>query len=294
MRKLNIKIAPAIRKLELMPRDKITGKLMGSYGSVFKGKGLEFKEYKEYTTNDDASLIDWKVSIRGNKLMVRTYEEERSLDIYILLDVSNSMIYGTVKQLKNEFAAEMVISLCHAMLQEKDKVALGLFNDKVVKEVRFGQGAQQFYQIVNELIDLKNYGGNYNLGESIKQISDYIREKSIVIIISDFIGLKNNWKEEFEKLANKCEVIGFMIRDPVDSKLPKTKSSVTIQDPYSKRQLIIKENMRLKYEKRVREQEEEIEEEFIKNMGDFLKLETDKSYAEQLMVFFMNRSRRWR
>lgn len=294
MRKLNIKITPAIRKLSLVPRDKVTGRVMGSYGSVFKGQGLEFKDYREYTTSDDSSLIDWKASMRGNKLLIKTYEEERSLDVYILLDVSNSMIYGTIKQLKNEYAAELVISLSHAMLQEGDNVALGLFNDSIVKEIKFNRGAQQFYQIVSELINPKNYGGYYDLERCLKQITSYVPSRSMVVIVSDFIGLKGNWKEELRKLANKCEVIGLMVRDPVDSKLPKAKGAVTIQDPYSRKRLIIKDNVRLRYERNVKRQEEEVQEEFIKNKGDFLKLETDRSYAEQLIVFFMNRSKKWR
>ena len=102
-RELKIDLTKNIKKLEITTRRLVGAQLIGSYKSAFKGHGLEFANYKEYTQNDDASLIDWKASVRTGKLLIKEYEEERKLDVFFLIDVSSSMVFVSTDKLKNEY-----------------------------------------------------------------------------------------------------------------------------------------------------------------------------------------------
>ena len=102
-KKLNVDIVPSIRKLEVVTKGLIKTKGIGSYKSVFRGKGLDFSEYRPYSNVDDAALIDWKASMRTNQLLMRQYEEERDLNVFFLLDFSSSMVFGSTPKLKNEY-----------------------------------------------------------------------------------------------------------------------------------------------------------------------------------------------
>ena len=94
MAKLRVDLKPAIKRLEIITSEVVSAGVVGQYKSVFKGKGSEFDGYRDYSLDDDASLIDWKASVRGNKLFVKQFVEERNINIFFLVDVSESMVLG--------------------------------------------------------------------------------------------------------------------------------------------------------------------------------------------------------
>ena len=106
------------------------------YNVMFQGRGLEFDSYRDFSSGDDASLIDWRATLRSNNLLAKKYIEERNLNIYFLLDVSNSMLFGSGNKLKAEFAAEFVAAVSHLIAGSGDNVGLVMFNEKIVKIVR--------------------------------------------------------------------------------------------------------------------------------------------------------------
>ena len=296
MRKLLIDVTPLIKALELTSKTILGGELIGSYKSRFKGRGIEFQDYMEYISGDDASLIDWKASVRSNKILVREYTEERSIRIFFLIDVSNSMIYTTGRKLKSEFVGELITSLAFIMVKSADQIGFALFNDKIVTKAPILGGLVQYYKLIDTLINAENYGGGYDLNQALNFAFSYVRPKSMIIIISDFIGLKSlDWQESIRANAKRFDILTFMIRDPADTTLPKSKRGIVLKDPFSNKKVrIYGERVRQRYEAYVKQQEKKIEEFFVNAGADFLRLDTSKSFVEPVIKFFRGRKEKWK
>ena len=294
-RKLNIDIVPSIRKLEIVTKGLIQTKGIGSYKSVFRGKGLDFSEYRPYDRNDDASLIDWKASMRANELLIRQYEEERDLNVFFVVDCSSGMIFGSTDKLKNEYAAEIVISLAFTILEVGDSVGLVMFNDKIMKKVYPGKGRGQFYSVVRALSDPENYGGGFSFDNVTDFILNYLKQSTVVILVSDFVGMNENSLDKFKLISTKYDTIGIMVRDPRDKTLPTDVGQIVIEDPYSSKSLLIEPNLiKEVYEEEIKKQEKWIRDSFMRNKSDFLSLTTDKSFVKPLIGLFNERALKWK
>ena len=168
MAKLRISLTPALKKLEIFTKKNVSNTFLGSYKSVFRGRGIEFEEYRAHIPSDDASFIDWKASLRANQMLVKEFGEERQLNVFILIDVSSTMFYGSTFKLKNEYAAELAASLCYAVLQADDAVGFALFSDKIVQSSFPAHDPKQLYLLFRALTNEKNYGGSCNFENAIK------------------------------------------------------------------------------------------------------------------------------
>jgi uncharacterized protein (DUF58 family) len=294
-RKLNVDIVPSIRKLEIVTKGLVKTKGFGTYKSVFRGKGLDFSEYRPYDRDDDASLIDWKASMRSNQLLIRQYEEERDINVFFLVDCNSSMVFGSTEKLKNEYTVELVASLAYSIIDAGDSTGLIMFSDKIVKNVSIGKGRGHFYALVRALTDPDNYGGGYDFNKVADFVLSYLKETTIVIIVSDFIGLSDDTLEHLRFITSKFDTIGMMIRDPRDRELPEDVGQVVIEDPYSKNSLLIEpELIKEVYEEEIRKQEERIRYNFMKNRSDFLLLTTDKGFVKPILNLFRERALKWR
>ncbi len=294
-KKLHVDLTPAIKKLEITIKGLMSTRILGGYRSAFRGRGLEFAGYREYTPDEDSSLIDWKASARANSLLVKEYEEERSLEVFFIIDVGSSMIFGSTEKLKNEYAAEFAASLAHIILESGDRFGYGLFNNKVKAESFPQQGKNQFYKFTKDLVNPNNYGGRFDLDEAIKYTLGHLKNGSLVLIISDFIGLKGEWKRYIKGAGKKFDLIGVMIRDPRDQTLPEDSYQVAIENPHSEEQMVVDPLLiKEKYERLVKEEEEKIKQEFLRAGADFLELNTSKSFIKPLIIFFKIRGEKWR
>jgi hypothetical protein len=291
--KLNLK--PLIRKLEISTRRMSSSELVGEYRTAFKGRGLDFTGYRLYTKADDASMIDWKASLRSNDLLVKILEEERFLKVFILFDISNKMLYSSTDKLKCEYAAELIASLSFTVLHAGDSVGLIMFNDKIVKQIPINLGSKQYYLIIKALSDPKYYGGKFNIISVLKSLMNMINKDSFVLIISDYIGIPPEWERLLSYLAGKCEISGIIIRDPVDNNLPADKNQIVVQDPYSESKLIIDpQYAKEEYDRVAFEQVERIRNSFGRINSGVLHLTTTQSFVIPLIKFLHERKRRWR
>ena len=290
VKSLKIELLPVLKKIPFVKKSILATGTIGEYKSVFKGKGLEFVDYRNYTESDDASLIDWKASARAGDILVREYIEERNLNIVFVLDVSNSMLFGSTEKLKVEYAAELIASLAHAMLEAGDNVGLVLFTDKITAKLLPNRGKQQYYSITRILLNPEYYGGKIDVIEVSKFLLTTLKEGTIIILVSDFINFEGGWEKYLEFMSAKFEVIGFMIRDPRDSILPEDVGQVVIEDPYSNKQLLIEpELVKKSYEVVIKKQITDIKEKFTKLRDDMLVLETDKPFIKPIVSFFRRR-----
>lgn len=290
MAKLKISSTPASMKLELFTKGLVSTGFLGSYKSVFKGRGLEFESYRTHTHTDDASNIDWKASLRANKTLVKEFVEERESHTFLLIDVSSTMFFGSIPKLKNEYAAELASSLCYAILKSSDSVGFALFSNKIVQKSFPIHDNKQFYLLMKSLTDQKNYGGACNFKEAIRFAMHYLRPLSILIIISDFIGLGENWELSLKFAAKRLDVMGIMVRDPRDKTLPPMKRMVLVEDTISGKQLLIQpESIMGKYSKYVSANESKIKDIFKKSGAHFISLSTDKEFSKPMREYFKKR-----
>jgi len=296
MKKLKLDLKPMVKKFEIFTKKNTLSEIGGNYLSLFKGKGLDFAGYREYTHQDDSSDIDWKASLRSNQTLIKKMEEERNIKVFFLFDVSDSMLFASTKKLKCEYGAEIVASLCFGVLSAGDNVGVVMFSDKVNKLIPLNMGPQHYYSIIKELSDPSNYGGRFNFGQTLKFLNSYLPSNSIVIVVSDFIGLGNNWKTHFKIASRKFDFLFLvMVRDPVDNKLPEDTGQVTVQDPFSTTKLLVDpEFMGQAYMDKSREIRQKIKYDFLKEGCDTLELVTTDPFERKVSGFFARSRKRWR
>ena len=292
LKKLNADLVPKIRKMEVFARQSALSQYIeGNWTTSIKGQGIEFTGYRSYTYGDDASMIDWKASLRSKSLLVKEYEQEKSVNVYFLLDVSNSMLFTSTKKLKVEHGAELVSSLAYAILRSGDGVGMSMFTDKLVTRLAVNNGRKMHRIIVNDLSNLNNYGGKFSFENTARIIMSILKTNAILIIISDYIGLGPTWQKSLRMLNTKFQVIGIMIRDPRDRELPKDAGQYFLEDPYTGEKLYIDTAVYADaYKKYVQKEELEIAKYFKSANADFIKIITDTDYNVDLIKFFKHRS----
>ena len=295
MAKLNINLTPTIKSLEVISRSLVNTKIMGSYKSSFKGKGLEFSNYRVYSDKDDANLIDWKATLRSNEILVKEFVEERNVEVLFLLDASSSMLFSSNHLLKIEYAAQLMASLYYIVLKSGDSAGFVLFSDKIIKKMKPAQGKEKFYVLQKTLTDFKLYGGDYDLAYALKFVRHFVKPHTLIIIISDFIGLTKDWEHALKIASKEFDIIGIMVRDKHDRTLPDDTGQIVIENPYSSQQLIIDPRLiKHEYEINVRADEAHIQSIFTKFRADFISLQTDESFIRPIMNFFNKRKLKMR
>jgi len=296
-KKIAVDLTESIKKLNVIAKKMVTSDMIGSYRSVFRGKGLEFDSYRNYDPNeDDASRIDWKASKRANQLLVRKYVEERKIEVFFIVDVSNSMIFGSTEKLKNEYVAEFVIALTHAILTVGDKVGMALFNENIIYKIVPDTGMKQFTKIARNLVDPYNYGGGFNLSGALELPFSYLKTRGILFIVSDFMGMKNDeWQKKLKMLSARYDVICVIVRDPRDKEMPEGVGQVLVSDPCSKKEILIDSNIIKKvYEDYARKEEKKMEDMMKNSRCDFVFLNTDELFTKPIVNLFKMREKKWK
>ncbi|MBI4447530.1 DUF58 domain-containing protein [Candidatus Woesearchaeota archaeon] len=293
---LKVDLLPAIKKLEAITKRLVTTRVIGSYASVYGGQGLEFDSYREYAPGDDASLIDWKASARSNTLLIKKFVEERRLDVFFLIDTSESMLFGSTPKVKSEYAAEIVASISFAILNVGDSIGYAMFNDKVIEKHPPETGVNQFFRISKSLLDSNNYGGKYDLDNALNFLVNYLeRSGTLVIIVSDFIGLKGDWEKKLKILRARFDVIAIVVRDMRDKTLPTDTGLIMIEDPFSNEQMVIDTALvKNRFEAYVKKQEQELISTLNRCGVDHLRLSPTDDFIKALVAFFTRRREEWR
>jgi uncharacterized protein (DUF58 family) len=288
--KLLINFPKAISKFENAMQKFPVKKIL--YRSVFKGRGLEFESYRLHGEDDDASLIDWRASLRSNELLAKQYVEERRLNVYFLVDVSNSMLFGSSDKLKAEFTAELVASLSHLVVGSGDNIGLVMFSDDVVKILHPTCGKNQFALFTKFLSDPNFYGGGFDLNKAIEYVLRTVKSSyTVFILVSDFIRTRKNSLRSLRLMGSRFETFAVMVRDKLDENLPNTKYQFSVQDPYSGRQMILDPEIAAeRYRKNVIRQKGLVKEMLKSSRVDLVELMTDKDFTLPITSFLLSRA----
>jgi uncharacterized protein (DUF58 family) len=286
--KLNVNVPKAITEFEEAAKSfELKEKI---YRVIFRGKGLEFDKFRDYSPDEDASNIDWRASLRANKLTARQYIEERDLKIVFVVDVGENMLFGSTDKLKCEYAAELVSALSYMILHSSDNMGYVLYSDRINKYAPPRKGDKQFNIFIDELSNPDNYGGGSRLSVALDFLLNYLKNIDSIILVSDFLGVKSEEHKKLHLISNKYETIGIMVKDILDISLPDINREIVIEDPNSGEQVLINPSkIKEIYERMAYEKEIRVKDTFKKSNIDLLELTTDKKFAYPLAGFLRKR-----
>lgn len=286
-------ILKTVKKIELKTKKLVNGILQGAYHSVFKGRGIEFSETREYIEGDDTRTIDWNVTARMNTPFVKQYIEERDLNIYMLFDISGSQEFGSEKE-KKITAIELCATLMFSALNNNDSVGLALFTNKVEKFIRARKGRKHILKLIREMIYYKPENKTTNLSKSLKFLSKIIKKKSILFIISDFITQEPELQKSLSILSKKHEVIAININDQREIELPDI-GYIELIDPETDEVILINTSDKismLKYIELTKQENHITHTMFKKSKIDSITLNNDSNFITPLKEFYQRRSKK--
>ena len=285
-------ILKKVRRIEITTKRMVTDVFAGEYESVFKGRGMEFDEVREYQPGDDIRSIDWNVTARTGQPHVKKFVEERELTVMFLVDASASGRFGTVNMMKNELAAEVCAVLAFSAIRNKDKVGLIIFTDTVEKFVPPKKGNVHVLRVIRELLYFKPSGAGTDIGAALGYLNKVTTRRAVTFLVSDFLAA--GYEKALRIANNKHDIIAVGISDPAEIELPSV-GYLNLTDAESGRSMIVDTRdpeLRLELKKR---KETEIEErkKVLSSIGvDYIGISTGRPYVKALMSFFKARARR--
>jgi uncharacterized protein (DUF58 family) len=214
------KIISRVAKLDLRARLVVEGYVSGMHKSPYKGFSVEFAEHREYTPGDDLRYLDWKVFGKTDRYYIKQYEEETNLVCHLVLDTSESMDFGTEGIRKFDYAATIAASLAYLIFGQHDAAGLTTFDEKVRKVLPAGSHAGHLRRIF-ETLEKAKPGGKTSLGQVLTQVSDQLRKRGLVVVISDLVGDVDDVLRGLRRLrGHKHDVIVFQVLDPSEIDFP--------------------------------------------------------------------------
>jgi uncharacterized protein (DUF58 family) len=279
-----------VRRIEIKTRRLSRHFFSGDYHSAFKGRGMSFSEVRAYQYGDEVRNIDWNVTARTGDPHVKVFEEERELTIMLAIDISPSVFFGTVGPPKQEWIAEVAAVLGFSALQNNDKAGLLLFSDKVDMYIPPRKGKQHLLRLIRELINVKPSAGATDLRAPLAFISRILKQRSIVFMLSDFIGPA--FEESLDIAARRHEIIGLHVADPAERRFPRS-GLVRLADPETGRTIIADAadgQVRRIMEQHRQYVEDNARGQFVRARCGWLSLQTDEPYVPALHRFFKMRA----
>ncbi len=284
-------ILKKVRLLEIRSKKLASDLFAGEYHSAFKGKGMSFKEVREYAAGDDIRFIDWNVSARFGHPFSKMFEEERELTVMLLVDISASSSFGTVQARKRDIATELAAVLCFSAVNNGDKVGVIFYSDKVEAYIPPKKGRQHALYIVRELLSKQPKGKGTQVSAALRYFNNATRQVSIAFVLSDFLDA--NYEDALRIVAKKHDIIGIKLYDKMDMELPDA-GLLQVKDAESGETRWVDSSnafVRHQYQQeffRITDYSTQV---FKKAGSDLLHVKTGEDYVKVLQHFFLSRNR---
>jgi uncharacterized protein (DUF58 family) len=289
---LSQELLKKIQLIEITTRKMVDDVLSGQYKSHFKGQGVQFSEHRLYVPGDDVRHIDWKVSARSRDPLVKKYDEEREVTVFLVVDISASGHFGSTQQLKSEVVAEISAMLAHAAIRTGDKVGVLLFAGEVEKIVPPKKGRQHIFRIVKDLLSYSPKSSGTDLSGALEAAGRIMKHSGIIFVISDFIA--SDYEVALKQLARKHDVVAISISDERETAFPAI-GQMLLVDPETGEERLV-DTTSYVFRKWLEEYRNQLETGFqnaLKNSRvETLRILTKEDYAEAVVRFFRARSRR--
>lgn len=293
-------ILKKVRQIEVRTNRLVSDSLAGSYHSVFKGRGMNFDEVREYVPGDDIRTIDWNVTARTGTPYIKKFTEERELTIILMIDISGSGDFGSQTASKRELMAELGSVLAFSAVRNNDKVGLVLFTDFIELYIPPKKGRSHILRIIREILYFKPQGRKTDLQTVLDFTNRVMKRKCVAFLISDFC-LPGNFDKALADLQPKLQIsnrrhdlIALVVSDPREFELPNI-GWITLEDAESGEQVDLNTSdpaIRHSYAELARQRRSQLNRAIRSSGVDLLELSTDTSYIPPLLGFFQSRMRR--
>ena len=209
-----------VRKIEIKTRGLSHNIFAGEYHSAFKGRGMSFSEVREYQYGDDVRDIDWNVTARFNKPYIKVFEEERELTVMLVIDLSESLDFGTVRQTKRDMVTEIAATIAFAAIQNNDKIGVIFFTDRVEKFIPPQKGRKHILYIIRELLNFEPQSSRTDISVPLQFLTNALKKRCTAFVISDFID-NGDFKNAMTIANRKHDVVAIQVYDRRLAELPK-------------------------------------------------------------------------
>lgn len=280
-----------VRQIEIKTRGLSNNIFAGQYHSAFKGRGMAFSEVREYQFGDDIRDIDWNVTARFNKPFVKVFEEERELTVMLLVDVSGSLEFGTIKQMKKDMVTEIAATLAFSAIQNNDKIGVIFFSDRIEKFIPPQKGRKHILYIIRELIDFKAESRKTNIRLGLEYLTNVMKRRCTAFVLSDFI-YQESFKNALTIANRKHDVVAIQVYDKRVEELPavglmKIKDAETGAEQWIDTSSVA---LRRIHHEWWMKRQSELHEIFSKSNVDNVSVRTDQDYVKALMNLFAKRN----
>jgi uncharacterized protein (DUF58 family) len=289
-------IRARVRHVELRTLRLVESLFSGEYLSVFKGRGMEFADVREYQPGDDVRQIDWNVTARRGRPYLKEHTEERQLNVLLLVDVSASHDFGTGRERNARVAAEISAILALAAARNNDKVGILLCTDHVERFVPPDTGRSHSMRVVLELLAHRPRGRGTRLTEGLEFTTKVLRQRSVVFVISDFLteaSADRGFEHALRRLSAAHDVVPIRLRDPANAHLPAV-GMLAVVDPESGARRVVNTSRRAvrdEHRARFERQHERISSLLRRARLDIVEVDTHADYVPPLVALFRRRSR---
>ena len=290
-------ILKKVRQIEIRTRRLVNDSLAGEYHSVFRGRGMDFDEVREYAPGDEVRAIDWNVTARAGRPFIKKFTEERELTILLMVDLSASGNFGSAGQSKRELAAELASVLAFSAIRNGDKVGLILFTDGIEQYIPPKKGRQHVLRVVREILVFKPKHRGTNVTHALDFVNGVSLRRSVVFLISDFQSENlENLRRAMRQTHRRHDLIAVRIQDPHESTLPDV-GLLSIEDAETGELLELdttNPQVRERFQTYAQERVAQLKRAFNGEAVDSLDLVTGENYVPSLRRFFKTRERKRR
>jgi uncharacterized protein (DUF58 family) len=283
-----------VKAIQIHTRRTVNDVLAGEYSSVFKGRGMEFDEVREYVPGDDVRSIDWNVTARMGHPYVKRFVEERELTVLFVVDLSASGAFGSVHALKNEVAAEVCAMLAFSAIKNHDKVGLVIFTDTVELYIPPKKGTRHVLRVIRELLFFKPRKASTDIAGALDFAGKVSKKRGVLFLVSDFLG--SAYEKPLRILGKRHDIIAVSITDPREVTMPNV-GLVELEDAETGEVVLLDTGsraVRARYEREGRERMIGLKTSLVSSGVDQIEVTTDRDYVRSLVRFFRNRERRAR
>ena len=279
-----------VRRIEIKTRGLSRNIFAGEYHSAFKGRGMAFSEVREYSYGDDMRDIDWNVTARYNKPYVKVFEEERELTVMLLIDVYESLGFGTSTMIKRNMLAEIAATLAFSAIQNNDKIGVIFFSDKIEKFVPPKKGRKHILYIIREILSFEPENNQTDISMALRYLTNAIKKRCTAFLLSDFIDT-SDYKQALKIANRKHDLVSVQVYDKMSTEL-KPLGLMKVNDPETGSEQWIdtsSKKVRTTYSKWWYSQQTYMNAAFKQSGVDSISVSTDDDYVRSLLMLFQKR-----
>ena len=286
-----IELLKRVRQIEIKTKSMSQNIFAGEYHSAFKGRGMAFAEVREYQYGDDIRDIDWNVTARFNRPYIKVFEEERELTVMLLIDISGSLEFGTIKQFKKDMVTEIAATLAFSAITNNDKIGVIFFSDRIEKYIPPKKGRKHILYIIRELIDFQPQSRKTDIGLGLQYLTDLVKRHCTAFVISDFIDNKP-FKNPLTIANRKHDVVAIQVYDRRVAELPPI-GLIKMRDAETGHEQWVDTSsraVRIMHREWWKRKQSYLDDVFKKSSVDYISVRTDQDYVKALMALFKMRS----